>query len=136
MEGRSILHNILVCEDLIRLYNRKGVSPRCMMKIDLKKAYDTVCWNFVEKLLFGLGFPAKFVHWVMVCITTAKFSIRLNGELFGYFKSGRGLRQGDPMSPLIFVLVMDYLARTLKVASSQPSSWLQEFGSLSLKLCR
>lgn len=120
VEGRSIIHNILICEDLVRLYNRKGISPRCMIKIDLKKAYDSISWTFIEKLLFGLGFPSRFIQRVMTCISTAKFSIKFNGQMYGYFASGRGLRQGDPMSPLIFVLVMEYLTRSLQLAMEQP----------------
>ncbi|XP_074267282.1 putative mitochondrial protein AtMg01250 [Silene latifolia] len=56
---------------------------------------------------------------VMQCITTASFSLSLNGEMFGYFKGQRGLRQGDPLSPLIFTLCMEYLTRTLKYAAAK-----------------
>ncbi|XP_074265730.1 uncharacterized protein LOC141588175 [Silene latifolia] len=54
VKGRSIAENILICQDLVRLYNRKAVSPRCLMKIDLKKAYDSVHWDFVEQMLIAL----------------------------------------------------------------------------------
>ena len=109
VEGRSILYNILNCVNLVKMYNRKGISPTCMIKVDLKKAYDPVRWEFAHKLLICSGSPMKFVKRVMTCISIASFFINLNGELYGYFHSTRELRQGDPMSPLIFVLVVEYL---------------------------
>ncbi|XP_074297070.1 uncharacterized protein LOC141627746 [Silene latifolia] len=100
-------------EDIVRLYNRKTVSPRCLMKIDLKKAYDSVHWEFVKQMLIALNFPTKFIHLVMLCVSTASYSLVLNGENFGYFKGAKGLRQGDPISPLLFTITMEYLSRIL-----------------------
>ncbi|XP_074293158.1 uncharacterized protein LOC141620099 [Silene latifolia] len=119
IQNRSIQENILICKDLIRLYERPNASARCLFKIDLQKAYDTVEWQFVEELMRMLKFPADFQSMVMQCITTASFSLSLNGEMFGYFKGHRGLRQGDPLSPLIFTLCMEYLTRTLKYAAAK-----------------
>ncbi|XP_074289279.1 uncharacterized protein LOC141614432 [Silene latifolia] len=100
-------------EDLVRLYNRKVVSPRCLMKIDLKKAYDSVHWDFVEQMLIALNFPTNFIHLVMICVRTASYTLVLNGENFGYFKGANGLRQGDPISLLLFTITMEYLSRIL-----------------------
>ncbi|XP_019257817.1 PREDICTED: uncharacterized protein LOC109236042 [Nicotiana attenuata] len=60
IEGRSLIHNVLICHDLLRHYNRK-TTPRCLMKIDLKKAYDMVRWEFLEEVLKGYGFPMPFI---------------------------------------------------------------------------
>ncbi|XP_074305627.1 uncharacterized protein LOC141640848 [Silene latifolia] len=65
IKGRSIIENVLICQDLVNMYNRKAVSPRCLFKIDLQKAYDTVEWDFVEQLFKGLQFPEAFIQRVM-----------------------------------------------------------------------
>ncbi|XP_074299904.1 uncharacterized protein LOC141631082 [Silene latifolia] len=84
-----------------------------MMKIDLQKAYDSVEWEFVGHMLEALGFPEKICSLVMQCITTPSYSISLNGESFGFFRGRRGLRQGDPVSPLMFTVCLEYLSRVL-----------------------
>jgi len=90
------------------------------VKIDLKKAYDSVFWEVVQEILDGLHFPSLFITWIMACITTPTFTIQLNGRDHGSFKGKRGLRQGDPLSPLLFVLVMEYLSRLFQRATTKP----------------
>ncbi|XP_019263585.1 PREDICTED: uncharacterized protein LOC109241315 [Nicotiana attenuata] len=67
IQGRSLIHNVLICHDLLRHYNRK-TTPRCLMKIDLKKAYDMVRWEFLKEVLKGYGFPMPFIQLIMVCV--------------------------------------------------------------------
>ncbi|XP_074304837.1 uncharacterized protein LOC141639662 [Silene latifolia] len=105
VKGRSIIENVLICQDIVHQYSRKNVSPRCLFKIDLQKAYDTVEWDFVRQLLIGLKFPSKFVNLLMACITSTSYTLVLNGNNFGYFKGERGLRQGDPVSPSFLLSV-------------------------------
>ncbi|XP_074315512.1 uncharacterized protein LOC141651710 [Silene latifolia] len=92
IKGRSILENILICQDIVKLYNRAAVSPRCLFKIGLQKAYDTVEWDFVENLLLGLKFRTIFCQQVMACIKTTSFTLSLNGSNFGYFNGQRELK--------------------------------------------
>ncbi|XP_062109882.1 uncharacterized protein LOC133821750 [Humulus lupulus] len=119
VRGRSLAHNILIFQDLIENYNRKNSSPRCALKIDLSKAYDTVDWCFLERLLIGFRFPIRFVQWVMVCLRGTSYVLMMNGRLQGGFKGVKGLRQGDPISPLLFVLIMEYLTRLLQLGAQQ-----------------
>ncbi|GJS99851.1 RNA-directed DNA polymerase, eukaryota, reverse transcriptase zinc-binding domain protein [Tanacetum coccineum] len=105
--GRHIQDNILITQELMKGYNRKNGPQRVAMKIDIQKAYDTVNWNFLKKALEEFGFHEKMVLWIMQCVTTTKFTLCINGERVGYFKGGRGLRQGDPISPYLFTLIME-----------------------------
>ena len=118
IKGRELLFNVLTCQDLVRGYNRKGISPRCIMKIDLHKAFDSVHWNFLKELLVHMRFPTQFVSWLMACITSVSYRIHVNGHIGDLFKGGRGLKQGDPLSPLLFVLSMEYFTRLMVHASS------------------
>ncbi|XP_062075632.1 uncharacterized protein LOC133779728 [Humulus lupulus] len=119
IKNRLLAHNILIFQNLLKGYTRKNISARCIMKIDLSKAYDTVDWQFVADLLKGLCFPSRFIHWVLVCLKGTSYTLMLNGRLHGTFRGEKGLRQGDLVSPLLFVLIMEYLTRLLFQTSKQ-----------------
>ncbi|GFZ09700.1 hypothetical protein Acr_21g0002990 [Actinidia rufa] len=93
--NRSMVENIYMVQELLRKYSWKRISPRCIMKVDPRKAYDTVNWEFLEDALVGLRFPDLFVKWLMQFVTTIAYSISINGSLRGLFKGEQGLRQGD-----------------------------------------
>ncbi|XP_062104365.1 uncharacterized protein LOC133815556 [Humulus lupulus] len=119
IKNRFLAHNILILQDLLKGYNRRTVSPCCIMKIDISKAYDSIDWNFLENLLNALCFPKRFIKWIMVCLRGSSYALVLNGSIQGRFQGARGLKQGDPISPLLFVIVMDYLTRLLLKTSRE-----------------
>src|SRR6185295_4930183 len=82
--------------------------------VDLAKAYDTVSWKFIRFALDHLGVPPRFIDWVMECVSSASYSIKINKCIHGFFPGKRGLRQGDPLSPLIFVACMEILSRLIR----------------------
>ncbi|GJX87099.1 hypothetical protein Tco_0339113 [Tanacetum coccineum] len=88
--------------------------PRCAFKLDIQKAYDTVDWRFLKSILIGFGFHMTMVEWIMECVSSTSFSLNINGVLHGYFKGKCGLRQGDPLYPYLFTLVMEVLTLMLK----------------------
>lgn len=95
IKDRSIVDNIHLAEELFRKYGKNKSSARCIMKVDLQKAYNTVHWDFVGEAMRALDFHETFVGWIMECVTTTSFSISVNGQLHGFFSGKKGLRQGD-----------------------------------------
>ena len=92
-----------------------------MINIDLSKAYDRVCWLYLRMLLTHLGFCYEFVRWIMACISTVSFAVLINGAASPFFHAGRGLRQGCPLSPLLFLLVAEGLSRFMLVSKAEGS---------------
>ncbi|XP_062080610.1 uncharacterized protein LOC133785381 [Humulus lupulus] len=113
IKDRLLAHNILIFQDILKGYKRKHISPRCVMKVDLSKAYDSIDWHCLEAILTVICFPKQFINWILVCLRDASYSILLNGRVQGCFTGRRGLKQGDLISPLLFVLVMEFFTRML-----------------------
>jgi len=79
IQQRELSYNIMICQDVMRGYHRKHLSPRRMMKVDLHKAFDSIHWDFLRELLTALKFPKIFFTWVLSCMTNMQFIINLNG---------------------------------------------------------
>ena len=112
MEGVNILHEVLN-----ELHKKK--KPGVLFKIDFEKAFDKIKWPFLYQILVQKGFPTEWIDMVMKIVTSGKVGIKVNGEIGPYFATHQGLRQGDPLSPLLFDLVVDVLAVLIERAQEQ-----------------
>ena len=86
------------------------------LKLDISKAYDCVEWHFLQRVMEKLGFPVDWIKMVMSCVTTPSFSILINGKPYGMIHPSRGICQGDPLSPYLFLLCAEGFTALLKKA--------------------
>ncbi|KAL0444904.1 UNVERIFIED_CONTAM: LINE-1 reverse transcriptase [Sesamum latifolium] len=135
-EFRPISCCNVLYKELFYGYNQQHLPPRCALKVDLRKAYDTIEWDFLRAVVILLGFPKKFIVWIVECVTTPSFWVCLNGSPHGYFRGARGLRQGDPMSPYLFVLVMEVLTLLLHQIIDQDGGFSYHWKCEEMQLCQ
>lgn len=77
--GRLINKNIILSHELVKGYSRKGLYPRCMLKVDIKKAYDSIEYDYMEQVLTSLQIPGKFIQWITRCLRSVSYAIIING---------------------------------------------------------
>jgi len=87
--------------------------------LDLKKSYDRLSWNFLRLLLIQIGLKWEVAQWIMGCVTSSNYAVLVNGVPICFFKGKRGLRQGCPLSPLLFLLVVEAFSRMIKNLASK-----------------
>ena len=104
-----------------------------LFKLDIKKAFDSVRWDYLLDLLQHLGFPVRFRGWVSALLSSASSRVLLNGTIGDPIRHGKGLRQGDPMSPLLFLLAIDPLHHILDKVTRQGK--LQPLQANTATLC-
>lgn len=132
--GRQITDNILMAHELVAGYQRGVGLPSCAFKIDIRKAYDTVNWDYLIGMLQHMGFHPVMVNWIRTVISSPSFSVSINGESRGFFKGKRGLRQGDPLSPYLFTIVMEGLSIILKKCIEEAGNFEFHRGCEDIKL--
>lgn len=113
LKGQHIHDAIGMVHECLHSIKRKSTNSM-VLKLDLQKAYDCINWDLLRMILIQIGLGIDMTNWIMSCIVSSSFVVLLNGEATDFFKSGRGLRQGCPLSPLLFILVMEGLSLLLK----------------------
>jgi hypothetical protein len=113
LKGRQILDAIFTIRECLHNIKFKN-SKAIILKLDLKKDFDCIDWDFLKLVLTQIGFSQPIIKWTMGCVTSENLTILVNGEPSSFFRIGRGLREGCPLSPLFFVFTMEALSLPLK----------------------
>ncbi|WJX47132.1 hypothetical protein P8452_33857 [Trifolium repens] len=122
--GRNIHENIVVAKEMAHtMHHMKGRKGVFAIKVDLAKAYDKLSWEFIWRVLTEINLPDVIVNIIMHGVTSITTNVKWNGTRSEYFKPQRGIRQGDPLSPYLFVLCMDKLSHLIMHAADN-SKWI------------
>ena len=116
--GRSILDNAMVAIEVIHHMKSKvrGKTGCVALKLDISKAYDRMDWDYLKEVMRRMGFNDKWVHWMTMCVETVDYSVLVNSKMVGPIIPGRGLRQGDPLSPYLFIICAEGLSSLIRDA--------------------
>ncbi|KAL0008819.1 hypothetical protein SO802_010321 [Lithocarpus litseifolius] len=122
--GRLITDNVLVAyETLYTMHGRRsGRQGSLALKLDIIKAYDCVEWPFLKGIMSRLGLPEAWIDRVMTCVTSPTFSVCINGKAYGNIKPSRGIRQGNPLSPYLFLMCAEGFSSLL--AKAEEDRWI------------
>lgn len=116
--GRQILDGALIAGEIIDSHKKNKIKST-ILKLDFHKAFDSVAWSFLEWTLIQMNFPVTWRSWILSCVKSAAASILINGSPSSTFKLHRGLRQGDPLSPFLFNLIVETLSLLIQKGAAQ-----------------
>jgi hypothetical protein len=115
VEGRQILDSVILAHEVIHSL-QKTKTPGMLLKLDLSKAFDKISWDYMRAMLLAFGFDQCWVTWIMNLTSSAFFSLLVNGVPSRPFSPSRGIRQGDPLSPFLFIIMAEGLSRSIHAA--------------------
>jgi hypothetical protein len=128
IQGRNLHDNFMLVRQLARKINARRESG-VLLKLDISRAFDSLSWSFLFEILRQLGFPDRFLKWLVISLRTASTKILVNGMPGKKIMHARGLHQGDPLSPLLFVISME--ATTLMFSRASEYGLLSPIGNCS-----
>jgi hypothetical protein len=121
MKGRNILDGVVILHETIHEMHRK-ILDGVILNLDFEKAYDKVKWSFLQQTLRMKGFSPIWCNWIDQIVRGSSVNIKVNDDVGHFFQTKKGVKQGDPLSPILFNLVTDMLATLIFRAKSNGKS--------------
>jgi hypothetical protein len=120
VEGCQIMDNIILVHEVIHSL-KSTRTPGMLIKLDLSKAFDHLSWKYMQSLLLDFGFSNDWIHWILNLTSSSFFSILVNGVPSKPFSPSRGIRQGDPLSPFLFIIMAEGLGHYITASIADGS---------------